>query len=107
MTLKHITCICAVSLLTAGTMSFAQETAADIYKAKCQMCHAADGSGDTPTGKAMKVRSFSLPEVVKMSDEELFNITKNGKGKMPAYANKLTDDQIKALVAHIRTLQKK
>ena len=28
-----------------------------------------------------------------------------GKGKMPGYAGKLTDDQIKQVVAHVKTLK--
>jgi mono/diheme cytochrome c family protein len=103
--LKHIFRAGALSLFIAGTLCSAQ-TAADIYKSKCQMCHAADGSGNTPAGKSMKVLPFSRPDVVKMSDDELITITKKGKGKMPAFQGKLTDDQIKELVAYIRTLQK-
>jgi mono/diheme cytochrome c family protein len=105
--LKHVTRVCVVSLLAIGTMSFAQKSGADIYKSKCQSCHAADGSGSTPAGKAMKAVPFSAPDIVNASDADLIADTKNGKGKMPAYAGKLTDDQIKDVVAHIRTLQKK
>lgn len=105
--LKNIARIVAVSLFTlSGTMVFAQ-SGADIYKSKCQMCHAADGSGNTPAGKSSKARPFDSPEVMKLSDDDLIKVTKNGHGKMPAYAGKLTDDQIKDVVAHIRTLQKK
>jgi mono/diheme cytochrome c family protein len=71
------------------------------------MCHAPDGSGSTPAGKSMKAVPFSSPDLVKASDADLVAATKNGKGKMPAYAGKLTDDQIKDVVAYIRTLQKK
>jgi len=28
------------------------------YETECAKCHGADGTGDTPVGKAMKVRSF-------------------------------------------------
>jgi len=105
--LKYIARIVAVSLLTvSSTMVFAQ-SGADIYKSKCQMCHGADGSGNTPAGKSTKARPFDSPEVLKLSDEDLIKVTKSGQGKMPAYAGKLTDDQIKAVVAHIHTLQKK
>jgi len=96
-----------MSLLAISSTSFAQNPGADIYKSKCQSCHAADGSGNTPAGKSMKVRPFNSPEVVKMSDDDLIQVTRDGRGKMPAYAGKLTDDQIKAVVAHIRTLQGK
>ena len=105
--LKFATRVCIVSLLAVSTLSFAQKSGADIYKAKCQSCHAADGNGNTPAGKSMKVLPFNAPDIVSASDADLIADTKNGKGKMPAYANKLTDDQIKDVVAYIRTLQKK
>lgn len=104
--LKHITRICAVSLLVSTT-GLAQISGEATYKSKCQMCHAADGSGNTPAGKSTKARSFSSPEVMKLTDDDLIKVTKNGQGKMPAYAGKLTDDQIKDVIAHIHTLQKK
>jgi cytochrome c6 len=103
--LKQIARMYLVCLLAAGTVSFAQDGAAT-YKSKCQMCHGADGTGNTPAGKSTKVRSFSDPDVVKMSDADLIAETTNGKNKMPAYKGKLTDAQIKDVVAYIRTLQK-
>ena len=86
--------------------AFAQSAGADTYKAKCQMCHGPDGTAATPMGKMMKIPSFKDPSVVKASDAELIAVTKDGKGKMPAYNGKLTDDQIKEVVSFIRTLQK-
>ena len=77
------------------------------FKAKCAGCHAADGSGDSPAGKAMKTPDLRSDEVQKMTDAQLIDATTNGKGKMPAYKGKITDDQIKDLVAFIRTLAKK
>ncbi len=77
------------------------------YKAKCKMCHGATGAADTPAGKAMKVKPFGDPEVVKMSDAALLGIIKDGSGKMPAYKDKLSDGQMKDVVAYIRVLQKK
>jgi mono/diheme cytochrome c family protein len=105
--LRQVTRLCVISVFAAGTMSFAQSPGADTYKSKCQMCHAADGSGNTPAGKSTKVLPFTRPEALKASDADLIATTKNGKGKMPAYAGKLTDAQITDVVAYIRTLQKK
>ena len=99
--------LCIISVLASGAMCSAQGAGADTYKSKCQMCHAADGSGSTPAGKSTKAVPFSAPDIVSKSDADLVAITKNGKGKMPAYAGKLTDAQITDVVAHIRTLQKK
>jgi mono/diheme cytochrome c family protein len=69
------------------------------------MCHGADGLSNTPAGKAMKAASFKTPALVKASDADLIATIKNGKNKMPAYAGKLTDAQIKSVVGYIRTLQ--
>jgi len=98
----------AVCCIAASIMSpaFAQNAGADAYKAKCAMCHGADGTSNTPAGKAMKATSFKDPAVAKASDAELFGAVKNGKNKMPAYAAKLSDEQIKSVVAYVRTLAK-
>jgi mono/diheme cytochrome c family protein len=92
-------------MAAAMTMTgFAQGSGADTYKSKCAMCHGPDGQAATPAGKSMKVPPFGS---AKLSEAEITTITKNGKGKMPAYAGKLTDAQIKDVVAYVRTLEKK
>jgi len=99
--------VIAAFVLAGVQSAFAQSGGEATYKAKCQMCHGATGSGDTPTGRAMKVTPFQDPEVARMSDAALVGIIKNGSRKMPAYKDKLTDAQIKAVVRYVRGLQKK
>ena len=82
------------------------DTTEATYKAKCAMCHGADGKGETPTGKAMKVNDFASETVQKMSDADLTDAIAKGKGKMPAYKT-LTADQVKDLVAYVRSFGKK
>ena|SRR5262252_6748801 len=91
--------------LSAATCAFAQDDIAALYKSKCQVCHGADGKGDTPAGKKLGSKDFHSPEVAKLSDTEMVDITKKGKEKMPPYDGKLTDDQIKGLVKYIRALK--
>jgi mono/diheme cytochrome c family protein len=76
------------------------------YKAKCAMCHGPDGKAQTHTGKMMKVKDFSSEEVQKMSDTDLTSVISSGKGKMPPYKT-FRADQVKGLVAYIRTFGKK
>lgn len=92
-------------MICAATPAHAQ-AGADTYKAKCMMCHSADGSGSSPAGKSMGAIPFSSPALVKASNADLIAATTNGKRKMPAYKGKLTDPQIAAVVAYVRTLQK-
>jgi cytochrome c6 len=101
---KRIVILCLAAALV--TPAFAQSSGADIYKAKCLMCHGPDGMANNPAGKALKAVSFKDPAVIKASDAELFAAVKNGKGKMPAENGKLTDAQIKAAIAYVRTLEK-
>jgi mono/diheme cytochrome c family protein len=99
----------AAAILLAAFIAgpaFAQSPGADIYKTKCAMCHGPDGLAATPTAKSLKVISFKAPEKMKATDAQFIASTRDGKDKMPAYKDKLTDAQIKAVTAFVRTLQK-
>jgi cytochrome c6 len=102
--------IVAGSVLAAigflNTPARANNTAEATFKAKCAMCHGADGKGETATGKAMKVKDFASEDVQKMSDEDLSDTISKGKGKMPAYKT-FTPEQVKDLAAYVRTFAKK
>jgi cytochrome c6 len=93
-----------VSVLFGSLPLWAQEDSAGLFKTKCAVCHGADGSADTSIGKSLKMRDLRSGEVQKQSDADLHAITACGKGKMPAYKAKLSDDQIKQLVSYIRVL---
>jgi cytochrome c6 len=85
----------------------ADNAAEATYKAKCAACHGPDGKGETSIGKANKLRDLGSAEVQKQSDADLTGILTNGKNKMPAYGKSLKPDQIKDLVAYIRSFAKK
>ncbi len=95
-----ITLVALMAAMTAST-AFAQ-AGADTYKAKCAMCHAADGTASGPAGKSMNVPSFKGS---KLTEAQMVAETKAGKGKMPAFTGKLTDAQITDVVAYIKTLK--
>ena len=97
--------LCYLAVFIASP-ALAQDPGADTYKVKCAMCHGDDGTANTPAGKLFKAASFSDPTIVKIRDADRIAIVKKGKDKMPPFGDKLTDDQIKAVLAYIRTLQK-
>jgi len=90
-----------VALFTVS--AFAQD-GATLFKTKCVSCHGADGTGSA-VGKKLGAHDFTSAEVQKMSDAELSSIITDGKNKMPKYAT-LKPEEVKALVAHIRSLKK-
>lgn len=78
------------------------EDAAATFKSRCSPCHGADGSGNTPMGKKAGAKALGSAEVQKLSDADLQKIIAEGKGKMPAFAGKLSAEQIAGLVKLIR-----
>jgi mono/diheme cytochrome c family protein len=95
----------AVGLIAACASPAFADDAAATYKAKCAMCHGPDGKGSA-AGTKMGVRDFASPEVKAETDAQLTDVITKGKGKMPAYAGKLKDDEIKGLVTYVRGLAK-
>ena len=80
-----------------------QPDGAGLYKQKCSMCHGAEGKGFT----ALKTPDFTDPKWQEgITDKEIVETIKNGKKgtPMPAFGDKLKDDEIQALVAYIRSL---
>ena len=77
----------------------------EIFKAKCSACHGASGAGDSMLGKNLKIPSLISTEIQSQSDDELFATISKGKKKMPAFNSKLSPDQIRSLVKHIRSLK--
>jgi mono/diheme cytochrome c family protein len=85
-------------ILSLSVPASAQDAAA-LYKSKCAMCHG-------PDGKKAAGHDLSSAEVQKESDADLTAVITNGKApKMPKYGDKLKPEEIKALVAYIRTLK--
>jgi mono/diheme cytochrome c family protein len=101
--------------LTALLLAAASLNAADVkenWEKQCQKCHGPDGKGQTRMGRQSGVKDYTDPKVQdEMKDENAVKIIKEGivekgKKKMDPYKDKLTDDEIKALIAYIRNFKK-
>lgn len=96
-----------VALVACGLTAFCNspavaQDAAATFKARCAMCHGADGKG----GK-MGTKDLASPDIQKLTDAQLAEIISQGKPpKMPSYEGKLKDTEIKDLVTFIRGLGK-
>jgi DNA uptake protein ComE-like DNA-binding protein len=101
---KTASFISMICLLAIAVMPYAaaQGTAADtagLYKSRCALCHGADGAGKS----AFKNSDLRPAEVQKQTDAQLQQAVAGGKGKMPAFKDKLTSEQIAGLVTFIRS----
>jgi len=99
--------ITAVLLSTiAVAYAGAEQRAVSVYKTNCAQCHGAMGDANTAAGKKFSVPPFHGADVFKKTDAEMLEFIKAGKGDMPAWSDVLSDDEMKAVVGYIRTLEK-
>ena len=82
-----------------------------LYLGLCATCHGVDGHG-TWRATVFLIRPGDLADRARLqrdSDQYLFDIVKNGgapfgRPGMPAFGGSLGDDDIRALVAYVRSL---
>ena len=101
----------AVMVLSLGSCSDDKRAGgstdgATIYKAECARCHGAEGVPAPGMRSRNGVKPLTSEHVQAMSDEEIQQrIIRGSKNRMmPAFGGALKDEQLKAVVAHIRTL---
>jgi mono/diheme cytochrome c family protein len=106
-TLVIITC----ALLMAGAVSLRAGAAKETWDKNCAKCHGEDGKGKTKMGEKLGVKDYTDAKVqADMKDDKMTKAIKEGikeddKTKMKAFAD-LSDDEVKALVAHVRSFKK-
>ena len=109
--MKKTVLLITVSLALAASAAFAEDVKVN-WEKNCQKCHGADGKGETMQGKKLKVKDYTDPKVqASFKDEEAIKITKEGKKEgdknlMPKFGDKLSDQEIKDLVAYVRKFKK-
>ncbi len=83
---------------------------ADIFKTRCALCHGPDGHGDGPSAKALNPKPRNFHDKAYMStrpDDSLLAVIHNGKGAMPKWGGVLKEEEIAAVLKHIRDLGEK
>jgi mono/diheme cytochrome c family protein len=102
----------ASALFAAAALAATAAEPADNWSALCAACHGKDGTGNTRAGKKLGVKDLTADTQKAFTDAEAFAALKNGltapdgTQKMKPFADKVTDDEIKALVGYVRTLAK-
>ena len=101
--MKRTTSAILAMMLASSGAAFGADAAA-LWGQHCASCHGKDGSGNTMMGKKLGLKDYTKNQ--SFSDSEAANVIKNGKGKMKGYKDKLSDADVKALVAYVRSLKK-
>ncbi len=79
-----------------------------LYIKHCASCHGKTGLGDGVKSRALKTFSGDLtgPDYQNQTDGEQFYKTKFGRGEMPKYEGRLSDEDIWNIVNYMRTFKK-
>ena len=111
--MKRSALIATIAALFVFSAAFSRAAdAAGKWATGCVSCHGKDGAGSRG-GKRLGVKDLTDPAYQKsFTDEQAFTNIKagekdaGGKVKMRPMGDKFSDDEIKALVAYVRTLSK-
>jgi cytochrome c553 len=109
--MKKLTAM-AVALVAIVAISASAEDAKAIYERDCAKCHGADGKGDTKMGKKVGAKDYTDAKVqAELKDEAAIKAIKEGlkdnDGKtLMRPSEGVSDDEMKALVAYMRTFKK-
>lgn len=91
----------------------AAEEGAELFSKKCATCHGKDGKGQTMMGKKLVIKDLTDAALqAKLTDadieKQILTGTKDkdtGKERMPSFKDKVSGDDIKALIKHVRTFK--
>lgn len=82
--------------------------AGTFFAIACSYCHGRDGRGNTGMDKVFNVKQHSMdltsPQAQSLADSRIAAVISKGKGKMPAFSDRLTPQEMRAMVAHVRSL---
>ena len=101
-----------IALCVAGAISARAAESTENWTKHCASCHGKDGKGDTKAGKKAEVKDLTDAKYqASFTDEQATTqikdgMKKDGKERMKPFKDKLTNDEIKALVAFLRGLKK-
>ena len=86
----------------------AADARSENWQTHCSVCHGDDGKGQTEEGRKKKARNLTNEKWQDtLDDARIVNSITKGKHDMPSFRKKLTDEEIKALAAEVRSLVKK
>jgi cbb3-type cytochrome c oxidase subunit III len=105
--MRHLKIVSVIAVALSSPAAFADGKRT--FDAKCASCHGKDGKAQTEMGQKRGARDLTDPKVqASFTDAQMIKDVTEGNGnkehEMPAFKDKLSDDEIKAVAAYTRTL---
>jgi mono/diheme cytochrome c family protein len=98
----------AALLFASAPALQAADSRSENWQTHCSVCHGDDGTGQTEQGRKKKARNLTNAKWQdKIDDARIVKSITKGHGEMPPFGKKLTEPEIKALAAEVRSLVKK
>lgn len=104
--------IIVIASLLALPLALSAADGKTVYEKDCAKCHGSDGKGETKMGKKYGAKDYTDPKVqAAVTDEAAIKAVKEGlkdkEGKQVMKpAEGTSDEEIKAVVAYMRTFKK-
>jgi cytochrome c6 len=102
----------AIAAFVLSATSLLAADAKSVYEDQCTKCHGSDGKGQTKMGQKLSAKDYTDAKVqAALTDDAAFKAIKEGlkdaDGKtLMKPTEGVTDDDIKGLVAYLRTFKK-
>lgn len=109
--MKKSRALTASIFLALSVVSSAADPKAN-WSEYCAKCHGRDAKGQTKQGEKLKIRDYTDPTIqANFTDEQALTAIKQGltdkNGKFRMHVKEgLSEDEMKALVAYLRTLKR-
>jgi mono/diheme cytochrome c family protein len=90
-----------------GQTAAGGDLGAQVYTQRCVLCHGATGHGDGPAAASLNPHPRNHTDGSYMNsrtDEQLLEVIRHGKGAMPAWGSVLSEEEIQAVLKHVRSL---
>jgi len=102
-------CLITATTLMAASLSASAADGSAIFTKDCVKCHGADGKGETPMGKKLKMKDLGT-EAAKLGEAKIESTIKEGvkdgdKVRMKGFPD-MSEADVKAVAKYVLTLKK-